>query len=210
MAKHSVRDFGTARFVLSFAVAILVFLTVWVAVRAVGPAEASRPPVLAMPSVTPTPSKTVSRTPSATPSALESSTSPSPSLSRSPSPSPSPSSPSPRRETRKPAPTRSNVEATLQVGASWEAGYVAAGRVVNRGDKPVEWRVTVSHSRVRDLQLRGTWNATGTQDGDTLVFTGGPLAPGDTAQFGYQTSSSGRGRAHPDGCNALGGSCRVR
>ncbi|MBL7256787.1 cellulose binding domain-containing protein [Paractinoplanes lichenicola] len=211
-AKHSVRVFGTARFILSFGVAILVLLVVWVAVRAVGPAEASKAPSLVLPSLPaptiavpspPSVSHTPSRTPSASPSRTRSS------APTSPTPRPT-TKPAVTKTTTAPPPPQADVEATLAVGASWDEGYVAAVRVTNEGDRPTRWRVTVSHSGLRNLELRGVWNATGDQQGDSLVFTGGTLAPGAQASFGYQTSKTGRGKARPSGCNALGGSCSVR
>ncbi|MCO8272955.1 cellulose-binding domain-containing protein [Actinoplanes sp. TRM 88003] len=214
-AKHSVRVFGTARFILSFAVAILVLLVVWIAVRAVGPAEASRPPTIVLPSV----ARVTIDPPPPTPSVK-------PSVSRTPSKSPSPSKPTPSerpttarattavpektRTTTKPPPPPTEVEATLAVTASWEGGYVAMARVTNEGERPVRWKVTVSHADLRDLELRNVWNATGNLSGDSIVFTGGPLDPGRTADFGYQTSKDGRGDARPAGCNAVGGTCRIR
>ncbi|MBM2618943.1 cellulose binding domain-containing protein [Actinoplanes sp. LDG1-06] len=211
-AKHSVRVFGTARFILSFGVAVLVLLVVWIAVRAVGPAEANNGMTMVVPPVSLTPEPTISRTTVVPPSI-----SPSPSLSPSPTrtsarprattPSRS-SSPSPRKTTT--PPTVTDVEAALRVTASWDSGYVAAVRVVNEGDRPIDWRVTVSHSGLANLQLRGVWNARGDQQGSSFVFNGGTLAPGAEAMFGFQTSKSGRGNARPAGCNALGGSCRVR
>ncbi|MGK5681033.1 cellulose binding domain-containing protein [Actinoplanes sp. URMC 104] len=206
-AKHSVRVFGTARFVLSFAVAILVLLVVWVAVRAVGPAEASKAPslVLPAPSLRVTPAAPT-RTPSRSPAPSKTSATP-----RATTPTPERTRPTTTRPARTTAPPpATDVEATLSVRASWEDGYVAAVRVVNDGDKPVSWRVTVSHSRRDDVELRGVWNASGNQQGNSIVFTGGTLQPGATATFGYQTSSGGRGGARPAACNAVGGSCSVR
>ncbi|GAB2598287.1 hypothetical protein Aab01nite_74210 [Paractinoplanes abujensis] len=209
-AKHSVRVFGTARFILSSGAAILVLLVMWIAMRAVGPAEAANPPVQALPSPprttvaapppvissTPSVSRAPSRTPSATPTRTRKTTSPAPSKTR--------------PVVRTTPPPQTDVEATLSVGASWNEGYVAAVRVTNEGDRPVRWRVTVSHADLRNLALRGVWNASGNQQGESIVFSGGTLAPGAHADFGYQTSSSGRGKARPSACNALGGSCRVR
>jgi hypothetical protein len=199
-----VRSLGAARFVLSFAVAILVLLTVWIAVRAVGPAEASRAPSVVLPSM---PRVTVVPPPSVKPSPSRT-----PTKARTPSRS---SHPAPRKTSRKPAassprPVRTDVEATLSVGASWEGGYMASVRVVNEGDAPVEWKVTVSHSGLENLQLRGVWNANGNLDGSTIVLTGGRLEPGRSVRFGFQTAKTGRGEARPAGCNAVGGSCRVR
>ncbi|WP_250035555.1 cellulose binding domain-containing protein [Paractinoplanes maris] len=208
--------FGTARFVLSFAVAILVLLVVWVAVRAVGPAEASRQPSVVLPSmprvtvVAPPPS---SAPPSRTPEVVTTSPSKSPKPPRTSDPVPKSRPTTKPAATTKPAsspPPETDVEATLSVGASWDGGYVAAVRVTNEGDRAVEWKVTVSHSGLEDLQLRGVWNARGNLTGSSIVFTGGKLEPGRTASFGYQTSKDGRGDARPAGCNAVGGSCRVR
>jgi len=210
-AKHSAYVFGTARFLLSFGTAILVLLVVWVAVRAVGPAEASKAPLVALPSIpraTPTPTKTIktSRSPSRTPSK---SPTPSKTSARASDPVPKKTR-TPTRTTTTAPPARTDYKATLSVTASWQSGYMAVVRVVNEGDEPVRWKVTVSHSGQHDLQLRNTWNARGELSGSSLVFTGGTLAPGRTASFGFQTSKSGRGDARPADCNALGGTCRVR
>ncbi|MFG1990100.1 cellulose binding domain-containing protein [Actinoplanes sp. NPDC048988] len=237
-SKHSVRLFGPARFVLSFSVAILVLLVVWIAVRAVGPAEASRQPSVTLPSMPQVP-LVVSDSPVPPPapsSAAPKSASPSPSRSASRSPSATPSmtaptstsaGPQPEKSTWKPTTTtpvtpaapatsattpaaRSDIKAQLSVTASWEQGYVAFVRVENDGDAAAQWRVTVSHSGLTDMELRGVWNAAGNRDGSSLTFSGGSLAPGRSVTFGYQISKSGRGNARPAGCGAVGGSCSVR
>jgi cellulase/cellobiase CelA1 len=92
----------------------------------------------------------------------------------------------------------------LHLGARWEQGYVASVRVQNTGKTARAWTVRVTHDGP-DLTLRGTWNATGRQSGDTLTFTGGTLAPGATAMFGYQVN----GDARPSGCTVVGGKCSV-
>jgi hypothetical protein len=69
--------------------------------------------------------------------------------------------------------------------------------------------VTVGHSDLNDLRLLGTWGAHGSQSGDNVVFTGGPLAAGASVNFGYQVSKSGRGGARPSGCTVVGGRCGV-
>ncbi|WP_433375102.1 cellulose binding domain-containing protein [Actinoplanes sp. CA-142083] len=97
----------------------------------------------------------------------------------------------------------------MSLGASWEQGYVAAVRVQNTGNAAGSWNVTVGHSGQSNLRLLGTWNARGSQSGDTLTFTGGQLAPGASATFGYQVSKSGRGNARPSGCSVVGGKCAV-
>ncbi|MFI5890847.1 cellulose binding domain-containing protein [Actinoplanes sp. NPDC051513] len=79
----------------------------------------------------------------------------------------------------------------------------------NTGRAVASWSVTVRHSDQDNLRLLGTWNARGSQSGDNLTFTGGPLAPGASASFGYQVSKSGRGNARPSGCSVVGGTCGV-
>jgi len=87
---------------------------------------------------------------------------------------------------------------------------VASVRVQNTGGATGSWSVTVSHATVNDLRLLGTWGAaSGRQSGDNVVFTGGSLAAGDSAGFGYQISKTGRGNARPSGCAVVGGRCRV-
>jgi cytoskeletal protein RodZ len=219
-AKHSVRAFSTARLVLSFAVAIMVLLVVWVAVRAVGPAEASRQPSVLLPSmpqvpVGPSPTSSPSLSPAASRSASPSA-SPSASASSSP-PSKRPTSAPTSRppKTHKPIATstpsaRPNLAGSLTVTASWQQGYVAMARVVNNGSAPAGWTMTVNHSDLPDLRLRGVWGARGDQSGDTLTFTGATLAPGASATFGYQATKSGRGGARPSGCAVVGGTCGMR
>jgi hypothetical protein len=82
-------------------------------------------------------------------------------------------------------------------------------QVVNKGTKTASWSVTVSHSGVSGLRLGGTWNAHGSQQGSSFVFTGGSLAPGKSATFGYQAGKQGGGRFRPSGCSVSSGTCRV-
>jgi hypothetical protein len=200
-AKHAVRTFGTARAVLSFAVAALVLLVVWTAMRAVGPAEASRQPTVVLPS---------------TPQLLvEAPVSPSPSPSRTVKPSRAASSPVPaktRKPTTKPPATtaRTSAAATVTVGWSRGRGYFANVRVVNNGTRPLQWRVTVTHRERDDVRLGGVWGATGSQQDERMVFRGGALAPGASISFGYQAMRDGRGDVRPTGCSVVGGSCGMR
>lgn len=200
-AKHAVRTFGTARAVLSFAVAVLVFLVVWTAVRAVGPAQASRQPTVVLPS---TPQQLVELpvAPSATPS-------------RTVAPSRAPSSPVPkktRKPTTKPAPTPARLKSAATVSVGWGRGrgYFANVRVVNNGTRPLQWRVTVTHAERDDVRLGGVWGASGSQQDDRLIFRGGTLAPGASVSFGYQAMRDGRGDVRPTGCSVVGGACGVR
>jgi cytoskeletal protein RodZ len=229
-AKHTARSFGPARIFLSAAAAVLVMLVVWIAVRAVGPAEAARQPTVVLPPTTQAttpPSPTPPGSPSFSPVASSLPT-PSASSATSASPSASPSrssarptatshSPVPEKTTTsKPAPTKTTTPppsadfaATVSVTASWDQGYVASVRLQNTGDAAGSWTVTVSHANLSNLRLVSTWNATGKQSGDDVVFTGGPLAAGASASFGYQVSKTGRGNARPSGCAVVGGKCAV-
>ncbi len=215
-AKHSAPTFGTARVVLSAAVAVLMLLVVWIAMRAVGPAEASRQPTVVLPSMpqveVPAPSPSPSPTPTPTPTPT--SAAPSSRAATSPAPSKTRTTTRPPARATTPAAPRPKAAATLQVGASWGGGYVAGVRVTNTGTAPLQWRVTVTHDDRTDLRLRGVRGATGSQDGDTLTFRGGPLAPGASAEFGYQVAGArrdeGRGDARPSGCSVVGGRCGMR
>jgi Cellulose binding domain len=208
--RHSTRPLGPAQTVLSAAAAGLVLLVVWVAVRAVGPAEASRQPTVMMPTTlsltTPPPTAAAPPAPrrtSASPSVRPSRTSHKPAVEKTTTKPAVAVTPT----TKKPAPAVLN--ATLDVPASWDQGYVAAVRIKNTGATPQPFTVTVSNNGLSDVRLMGTWNARGTQSGDRLTFTGGPLAPGATATFGYQVSGHGRGPARPSGCSVVGGKCTM-
>lgn len=222
-AKHT-RPFGPARLIFCFAAAILIVLVVWVAVRAVGPAEASRQPTVVLPSM---PRVTVASaspasssaspalSPSLSPSSSPSRTSPSPSRSASPSaasarPAPSSSPPRVAPTTTKPVAVPKDLTAAVGVTASWTAGYVALVRVTNTGGAAHSWSVTVTHQDQDSLRLGSVWGAAGTQRGTSLVFTGEPLAAGASVTFGYQVSKTGQGNARPAGCTVVGGVCSVR
>jgi cellulase/cellobiase CelA1 len=82
-------------------------------------------------------------------------------------------------------------------------------QVVNTGTKAASWSVSVSHSGLSGLRLVATWNAQGRQSGSTFIFTGGSLAPGQSASFGYQAGKQGVGAARPSGCSVRGGRCHV-
>ena len=217
---------------MSFAVAILVLLVVWVAVRAVGPAEASRQPTVVLPSmpqvaVEPTATRS-SSSPSpvlAVSSAVSSSATPSVPVSPSTAPSSRRATPTgvpeeTRKPTAKPSPTATvrtttvpppapSFAATVRVSGSWQFGYTGRVTIENEGNAARDWRITVTHSDVDNLRLFSIWGARGSRDGDTVVFTGGSLKPGGSVSFRYQVSKTGHGDARPSGCSVVGGTCRV-
>lgn len=236
-ANNSPHSFGAARLVLSVAVAVLVLLVAWIAARAVGSAEASRQPAVVLPSMpqmrlpltettaspspVPTPSfepSTPSRAfepPLARPAAPPARSTRPPARSTPPGRATTTPAPSKTRPTTRPAPTRPaprvEAAATLTVRASRGRGYAATGSVTNNGTAPLQWRVTVTHPAGDDVRLRGVRGATASQSGNTLLFQGGPLAPGASAQFGYRVSRDGRrGDARPSGCSVVGGTCQMR
>jgi hypothetical protein len=212
-AKHVSPQSGYARVVLSAAVALLVILVVWAAARAVGPASAARMPWVegVSPASDLIPPPFPSRSPSSSPSVPPVSAGPSsrttarssaPARTRSPSASPSRSSAS--------ASPAGGVTATVSVGLSSTRGYVATVQVRNSGAVARTWSVTVTHRSGQNVTLRDVWGASGSGSGRSLTFTGGPLAPGASAGFGYRASSRGRSEARPAACSAVGGRCEVR
>jgi cellulase/cellobiase CelA1 len=97
----------------------------------------------------------------------------------------------------------------VSTSSSWGGGYVAMAKVTNTGNKAAGWSMSVSHGAVSGLRLYTTWNARGSQQGSTFVFTGGSLAPGQSASFGYQAGARTADRLRPAGCSVGGGSCHV-
>jgi len=218
-SKHSSTPVSPARLVFLAALTILVALVVWVAVRAVGPSTAGAAgPTVVLPSAAPTVPVGAAEpeSPSPTISMLPPSSSPTPSStpSRTHSPSASPSAkrssatPHVTRTSAKPAP-KATFSATLTTSSSWGGGYVAMVQITNTGTKAASWRLSASHGSVSGLRLLGTWNAQGSQSGSTFAFTGGSLAPGQSASFGYQAGARTRTALRPSGCSVGSGSCRV-
>jgi hypothetical protein len=213
--KHSAPRLRPARVVFAGAAAILLGLVGWVAVRAVGPArDGVRQPTVVLPSM---PQIPVGVDFSTSPSYSSPISPPPPSRSPAPSRTSLRSSPTSSPTTRVPSKTAKpttappvTLTAKLSVGASWDGGYVAGVQITNTGTKTVSWSVTVTHSDQNGLRLTATWSAGGAQSGTSFVFTGGPLAPGATANFGYTATKQGQGAARPAGCTVVGGACTVR
>jgi hypothetical protein len=185
------------------AATLLVVLVSWVAVRAVGPVEpAGRVPLMVQPTIP---------LAGAAPPAVPPSASPSRSPSASPSPSPSSkpvTKPAPRRTTRPPAPAAS-FTASFSVGASWDRGFIGAVAVTNATGPARNWTVKVTFESSAGVRLGNTWNAKVTRDGDTFVFTGGPLAPGASVTFGFEAAKQVRSKIQPAACTVDGAPCRV-
>jgi cellulase/cellobiase CelA1 len=101
--------------------------------------------------------------------------------------------------------------AAASVGGApaWDDGYVTEIEVVNSGGTALPWTVTVSNASRFDVRLGNTWNATATQDGDTIVLRGQPLPAGRTITAGYQVSAAAASRPRPAACTLTGGPCRL-
>jgi hypothetical protein len=222
-SKHSPTPVSPARLVFLGALTVLVALVVWVAVRAVGPstADAAGPTVVlpSMPTIPvgaaepESPSPTISMLPPPSTSPSSSSTphthppSSSPSAKRS---SPSSSSPTPHTTPTSSKPVaKATFSAAVSATSAWGGGYVGMVRITNTGTKAGTWSVSVSHGSVTGLRLYTTWNAQGSQQGTTFVFSGASLAPGQTASFGYEGGSRSQRTLKPSGCSVSSGSCKV-
>ena len=219
VSKQTPAPVSPARLVFLAALTILVALVVWVAVRAVGPSDSQAAGPLVVPSSLPAVPVGAAEpdSPSPTISLLPPSSSPTPSGTPSRSQSASPSSTPKRSPSTTPHPTHTSAKpaakavfsATLTTNSSWGGGYVGMVKITNTGNKAATWSMSVSHGPVSGLKLFTTWNAQGSQQGSTFVFTGGSLAPGQSASFGYEAGARTHDRLRPSGCSVGGGSCRV-
>ncbi|MEU8235425.1 cellulose binding domain-containing protein [Actinoplanes sp. NPDC048967] len=198
------------------AATLLVVLVSWVAIRAVGPAEADgRVPLMVQPTV-PLGGAEVSVPPTSVPppsavptSASPSSASPKP-VRSSPRASRSPSKkPAPRRTTPPAAPPAASFTAAYGTGRSWDRGFIAGVQITNKSGPARTWTVKVSYNPDAGVRVGNTWNAQLSRDGNTFVFTGGPLAPGATAMLGFEASKQVRGRIQPTSCTVDGAPCRL-
>jgi len=218
--KHSTGQLGLPRYsFIAAAATLLVILVAWVAVRAAGPSQEEKAPVLVVPPSTPVveagavlPSTSA---PATSPSA-SASASPSPSRTRSASPSPSAkrsSKPAVRatpsaKPSSSPAPT-ARFTARYQGGAGWDRGFIAGVQVTNTGKAAGNWSVRISYDGRADVRVTNVWNAQVSRSGDTYTFTGGSLAPGADASFGFQGSKDGRGAPRPTACSVNGTACQM-
>jgi hypothetical protein len=228
LPKHNPARLRLPRYGLTGAAAtLLVVLVAWVAVRAAGPGEEDRgAPIMVLPSVPTVPAAAVapsafvipiaSASPSASPSPSRSSSpspsSASPSASRSPSRSPSASRSASKSPSPSPSPSRAvrpAFSAGYSASSNWDRGFIGAVQVTNTAGGARNWTVSVTYSSRARVHLRNVWNAQVSRQGSTLVFTGGPLAPGATATFGFEASKRSRGTPGPIGCTVDGTPCRL-
>lgn len=103
----------------------------------------------------------------------------------------------------------SAIAATYAVGSSWDTGFIGSIEVSNTGRTDENVTISVRHDTGSGVRVVTAWNATLNRQGDTTVFTGGPLAPGATLRIGFEATKRVPGRVRPAACTAGSGSCRV-
>ncbi|GAA3347827.1 hypothetical protein GCM10020358_64080 [Amorphoplanes nipponensis] len=205
---------------IAAAATLLVVLVSWVAVRAVGPAQPdNRVPLLVQPTVPlggATPAALVSASPAAASTPPPASPSPSRSASASASARPTAkptekttTKPAPRRTTAAPRPPAASFTAAYRTGASWERGFIGAVQVTNTSGQPRAWTVRIAYPAAAGVRVGNVWNAQLTRQDDAFVLTGGPLAPGATANLGFEASKQVRDAIQPTACTVDGAPCRV-
>ena len=98
---------------------------------------------------------------------------------------------------------------TYAVGASWDRGFIGAVTVTNKSGPARNWTVRVTFEAKDGVRVGNVWNARVDRQGDTFVFTGGPLAAGASVSLGFEASKQVRGRIQPSGCTVDGAPCQV-
>lgn len=84
-----------------------------------------------------------------------------------------------------------NLSCTIGNADVWNNGYVLNNiTVTNTGNAPVSnWQVSLVFNQAP--RVSNSWNASLSTEGNTVVASGGSLAPGGSAVFGFQGSHSG-------------------
>jgi hypothetical protein len=199
------------------AATLLVVLVSWVAIRAVGPAEADqRVPLMVQPTI-PLATAAPSVVPLASVAPLSAAPSTSSSSSTHPaSPSASPAVPASRKPTKKAAPRRTTAPpaaasftAAYRLGSTWDRGFVAGMTVTNKKGPARGWTVRITYGSEAGVRLDDVWNADVSREGDTFVLTGGPLAPGASVTVGYRASKQVRSQIQPSACTVDGTACEL-
>ncbi|GAA2572313.1 hypothetical protein GCM10010435_53650 [Winogradskya consettensis] len=97
------------------------------------------------------------------------------------------------------------LSARYQTSASWDTGFIAYLQVTNNGAASTDWSVNVTYAATAGVHITNAWNAqlTGT------TFTGGSLAPGATATFGFSANKQVKDKITPTSCTARGTSCKI-
>ena len=115
--------------------------------------------------------------------------------------------PAPRSPT---APTaKAALTASYRVRSSWDTGFIGAVQVSNVSATPQNWTVAVRYDAADGVRITQAWNGSLSRGGDVTIFTGGPLAPGDTANLGFEATKQATGEVRPTSCTANGSWCEM-
>jgi hypothetical protein len=188
-----------------------VLATLLVAVLALWAAAGRRdldPPLMITPalgaeaSFSPTPAPLPSVTPSSSRATLK--------ATRSKSPSPSPSSRRPSASPSARTTTPPPAFAADYVGGEERRGSFTAGVVLeNEGRTARTWEVRIAYDADDRVRVERTFGARISASGSTLIFTGGPLAPGEDTMFGFRATTSADGQIRPTSCQVDGRACSI-
>jgi hypothetical protein len=189
---------------------VAVLATLFVAVLALWAATERRdldPPLMITPALGAEPSSTLAPPPSATPSSPSPSATPKATRSKSARPSPKASS---RRPSASPSPAPPPALSARYVGGDERRGMFSAGIALeNEGRTARTWEVRVTYDAGDRVRVERVFGARVSTSGSTLIFTGGPLEPGDDTMFGFSASTSGDGQIRPTSCQVDGRACTI-
>jgi cellulase/cellobiase CelA1 len=99
--------------------------------------------------------------------------------------------------------------ARYAVSSSWDTGFVAGVTVANPTGQALSWRIVLTHAAAERVAVADFWNAALTRSGTSLIFTGGPLAPGATQTFGFEATKGVPGPVRPRSCTVNRAACVV-
>ncbi|WP_158647710.1 cellulose binding domain-containing protein [Actinoplanes sp. ATCC 53533] len=116
--------------------------------------------------------------------------------------------PTPRRTTPPPTPETA-LSGRYTTGASWDRGFIGNVDVTNKTGPARTWTVKLTFAPSAGVGVGNTWNAQLSRQGNTFVFTGGPLAPGSKISLGFEASKQVRGKIQPATCTVDGAPCQL-
>jgi hypothetical protein len=90
-------------------------------------------------------------------------------------------------------------------GSTFQAGVF----LTNNSNTARNWQVSVTHDPAARVRVQEAFGARISTNGDTTVFTGGPLGAGDSVMFGFQADKNVRGVVRPTSCRVDGRNCVV-
>ena len=93
--------------------------------------------------------------------------------------------------------TEARVTAGYRLVSTWSGGFVSNVKITNPAGTPSTWTVSLKFADSAGVDVVQYWNARIDQDGDTKVFSGGPLAPGASVTFGFNASKDTTSKVNP-------------